>query len=161
MYNSYPDCYLFISNSHKRIFNSTLIVNGSLRETLLQRLMNSVTLAIPSRFISWNDTFSDISRKCILSDMIRAVPALIISGKMHFLLISVNEVFHEIKCDGITSFLDFMCCTSWPHVCKVYGNLKVKFGSVQKSDFIPCGDAKIKIPGTHKLGWNCFELLLI
>ena len=32
------------------------------------------------------------------------VPVLIISGKMHFLLISENNFFHEMKCDGRTSF---------------------------------------------------------
>ena len=29
-------------------------------------------------------------------------------GKMHFLLISENEFFHEIKSNGITSFMEFM-----------------------------------------------------
>ena len=33
---------------------------------------------------------------------------LIIFGQMHFLLISENEFLHQIKRDGITSFLDFM-----------------------------------------------------
>ena len=32
----------------------------------------------------------------------------IIFGKMHFLLIWKNEFFHEIKCKGMTSFMDFM-----------------------------------------------------
>ena len=32
----------------------------------------------------------------------------IIFGKKHFLLISENEFFHQIKCDGITSFMGFM-----------------------------------------------------
>ena len=32
----------------------------------------------------------------------------VIFGKMHFLLISENEFTHEIKHDGITSFVDFM-----------------------------------------------------
>ena len=36
------------------------------------------------------------------------VPALIIFGKILFPLISENEFFHEIKCDGMTSFMDFM-----------------------------------------------------
>ena len=40
--------------------------------------------------------------------MIGAVTAPIIFGKMHFLLISQNEFFHEIKCNGITSFMEFM-----------------------------------------------------
>ena len=34
--------------------------------------------------------------------------ALIIFGKMHFLLISENEFFHEIKCNRMTSFMKFM-----------------------------------------------------
>ena len=37
-----------------------------------------------------------------------AVPALIIFGKMHFLLISENEFFHEIKYCGMTSFMEFV-----------------------------------------------------
>ena len=40
--------------------------------------------------------------------MIGAVTAPIIFGKMHFLLISENEFFHEIKCNGITNFMEFM-----------------------------------------------------
>ena len=47
--------------------------------------------------------FSDISRKCILPNMITVESALVIFGKMHFLAISENEFFHEIKRDGITS----------------------------------------------------------
>ena len=34
--------------------------------------------------------------------------AVIIFGKMHFLLISENEFTHEIECNGMTSFVDFM-----------------------------------------------------
>ena len=34
--------------------------------------------------------------------------APIIFGKMHFLLISENEFFHEITWNGMTSFMDFM-----------------------------------------------------
>ena len=41
------------------------------------------------------------------------IPALIILGKMHFLPISENEFFSEIKCNGITSFMDFMICFQW------------------------------------------------
>ena len=37
-----------------------------------------------------------------------AVTAPIIFGKMHFLLISENEFFNEIKRDGITGFMDFI-----------------------------------------------------
>ena len=40
--------------------------------------------------------------------MIWVVPTLIMFGKMHILLISENEFTHEIKRDGITSFMYFM-----------------------------------------------------
>ena len=40
--------------------------------------------------------------------MIGAVSAPIIFGKMCFLLISEDEFFHEIKCNGKTSFMEFM-----------------------------------------------------
>ena len=33
---------------------------------------------------------------------------LIIFGKMHFLVIPENEFFHEIMCNGMTSFMEFM-----------------------------------------------------
>ena len=45
--------------------------------------------------------------------MIRAGTALIIFGKIHFLLISENEFFHEIKRDGITSFHGIHDKHSW------------------------------------------------
>ena len=73
------------------------------------KIMNSMKLVIPLHFISWKKkSFSDISRKWILPNMIRAVAALIIFGQMHFLLISENEFTHEIKCNGMTSFMKFM-----------------------------------------------------
>ena len=46
----------------------------------------------------------------------------VIFVKMHFLLISENESFHEIKCDVITNFMDFMCTFSsipFHYVCLV------------------------------------------
>ena len=39
---------------------------------------------------------------------IHAFPTLIIFRNIHFQLISENEFFHEIKCDRITSFIDYM-----------------------------------------------------
>ena len=44
----------------------------------------------------------------LLPSMINAVTVPIIFGKTHFLLISENEFYHEIKCNGITSFMEFM-----------------------------------------------------
>ena len=38
----------------------------------------------------------------------QAVTATIVFGKIHFLLISEKEFFHEIKCNGMTSFMEFM-----------------------------------------------------
>ena len=43
---------------------------------------------------------------------IRAFPTLIIFGKIRFLLISENEFSHEMKSNGMTSFLDFMLIVS-------------------------------------------------
>ena len=40
--------------------------------------------------------------------------ALAIFGKMHFLLMSENEFFNEIKRDGITGFMDFIHFASPP-----------------------------------------------
>ena len=58
-----------------------------------------------------------MSRKYVLPIRIRAGTALIIFVKMHFLLISENEFFfvfffHEIKRDGMTSFMDSMSIDS-------------------------------------------------
>ena len=40
--------------------------------------------------------------------MIGAVTAPIIFGKKHFLLISEIEFFHKIKCNVLTSLMEFM-----------------------------------------------------
>ena len=66
--------------------------------------MKSMKLVIPSRFISWKNPFSDASRKVIITIIIRMVPVLIIFVKVHFLLVSEGDFFHEIKRDGTTSF---------------------------------------------------------
>ena len=44
-----------------------------------------------------NKSLYDISRKCILPNMIRAPPTLILIGKMQFLPMSETECFHEIN----------------------------------------------------------------
>ena len=51
---------------------------------------------------------SDTSKKCISPNKIKA---LIVFGKMHFLGISENNFFHEIKRIGMTSFMDFLIFT--------------------------------------------------
>ena len=50
----------------------------------------------------------DISRKCGLPTMIKTVPALIVIGKIHFLLETENQFTHEIKRYGMTSFVYFI-----------------------------------------------------
>ena len=40
------------------------------------------------------------------------MPALIILGKMHFLLISENEFFDVTRCNRMTSFMEFMTDSS-------------------------------------------------
>ena len=55
------------------------------------------------------NSFYDVSRKCILPNMIGVVNAPITFGKTHFLLTSENEFTHEIKCNGITSFMESVC----------------------------------------------------
>ena len=64
-------------------------------------LMKSMKLVIPSHFLI-------LAGGAFLPNMIGAVTAPIIFGKMHFLLIPENEFFHEIKFNGMTSFMDFM-----------------------------------------------------
>ena len=68
--------------------------------------MNSMKLVIPSRFISRNKSFSDISGMYIFPDMIRMVLTLGIFDQTHFLLTSENDF--KTKRDGMTSFVDFM-----------------------------------------------------
>ena len=71
-------------------------------------------LVIPLHVISRqkNPNF-EWNRKCILPSKIGAVTSLIIFGKMHFLLLSENDFFHEIECVEITSFMDFLNMWSW------------------------------------------------
>ena len=66
------------------------------------------------------NSFSDISRKCISPNMMRAGNALIIFSEMHFLLISENEFYMKsnvtdwqvsrISCGTFIDLLD------WPAV---------------------------------------------
>ena len=55
--------------------------------------MNSMKTCPSITFYFMKNSFSDISRKCTLPNMIRAGTALIIFGKIHFLLTSENEFF--------------------------------------------------------------------
>ena len=60
-------------------------------------LGSSMNIAPSVTFYFMKNSLSDISRKCILSSMIRAVPNI---GKW---------VFHEIKWNGITSYRALWC----------------------------------------------------
>ena len=70
--------------------------------------MKSMKLVIPSRFyfmkklIFWNWQEVDFAETWLGWLTAARLTTLIILGKIHFLLISENEFFHEIKRDGIT-----------------------------------------------------------
>ena len=88
--------------------------------------MNSMKLVLPSHFISWINSFSDISRKWVLPNMIRAVnwkktPSNAVTpqcqsqftSKMKAnavprLLSSLVWTDQYNECNGITSFMEFM-----------------------------------------------------
>ena len=61
------------------------------------------------------NSFSDISRKCMI-----VVP-------IHFLLISENKFTHEIKCNGFTSFMEFMTYGFWVVEMEVNTNSSCSF----------------------------------
>ena len=68
--------------------------------------------------------------------------ALIIFAKMHFLLISENELFHEIKLDGITSlhgFHDVKSCEVTVHEFKRDSAMRdiITQGWFRLNEFIP------------------------
>ena len=79
--------------------------------TLEKRLllyMNSLKTYNSVKFYFMKNSFSNISRKCILPNMIRAG-----TGLNHFWHNALpsnirNKFTLEIKRDGITSFMDFM-----------------------------------------------------
>ena len=57
------------------------------------------------------NSFSDISRKLISANMIRAVPALLIFGKINFLLISEHQFFMKQNVTELQVFMEFMITT--------------------------------------------------
>ena len=66
--------------------------------------MNSMKTCHSVTFYFMKNSFSNISRKCILPSMIRAAPVLIIFGKIHFLVISQNEFFMKYKFSWSTCY---------------------------------------------------------
>ena len=61
---------------------------------------------------SMKNSFSDVSIKWILPNMIRAVPALIMFGKIHFLLTSENEFLRKYKVTELQVGMEFMISQS-------------------------------------------------
>ena len=70
--------------------------------------MNSMKTCNSVTFFFMKNEMSDISMTWILPNMILVGTDLIIFGKMHFLLISEYYFFHQIKCNRMTSLMDFM-----------------------------------------------------
>ena len=58
------------------------------------------------------NTILDVSRKWILSNMIRAVSTLITFGGIHFLLTSENEFFMKYNATELQVYMEFMCSFS-------------------------------------------------
>ena len=77
--------------------------NRYLIHVRLDIFMNFMQTCNSVTFYFKKNPFSDVSRKWILPNMIRVGTALIILGKIHFLLILENGVFHEILHDRITN----------------------------------------------------------
>ena len=78
----------------------SVVVNRAIREGSCQVVLrnindnNEIHETCPSvTFYNVNNSLYGISRKCILPSMIRAVPALILIGEMHFLPMSEIEFF--------------------------------------------------------------------
>ena len=69
---------------------------------------NSMKTCPSVTFYFLKNKFSDISRKWILPNMIRAGTALIIFGKIHFLLILENEFLMKYNVTEGQVFMEFM-----------------------------------------------------
>ena len=61
--------------------------------THIMGCMNSTKTCNSVKFYFMKNSFCDVSRKKILPNVIRAVPALIIFGKIHFQSIPGKEIF--------------------------------------------------------------------
>ena len=68
---------------------------GISSSVFLAYIMNSMKTCPSVTFYFMIISFSDIDRKWILRNMIRAVPALNTFGNIHFLLLSENEIFQN------------------------------------------------------------------
>ena len=70
--------------------------------------MNSMQTCNSVTFYFMKNSFSDVSWKWILPNMIRAGTALIIFGKIHFLLTSENEFFMKWNVTELQVCMEFM-----------------------------------------------------
>ena len=68
----------------------------------IHEICPSVTFYFMSELIFWYE------QEVTFTKYGQGGTALTVYGEMHFLLISENEFTHEIKWNGITSFLEFM-----------------------------------------------------
>ena len=82
--------------------------------------MNSMQTCNSVTFYFMKNSFSDVSWKWILPNLIRAGTALIIFGKIHFLLTSENEFFMiwnmtelQVCMEFMVNFLIFCDTTTW------------------------------------------------
>ena len=77
----------------------------------IEQLMNSMKLVIPFHFMEklcfcyWQEVH--------VNQYDWSGSTLIFYDKMDFLLVLENGFLHEIKCDGITGFTDFMRIHFW------------------------------------------------
>ena len=97
---SCADCVSLLIRKIEKIprnydFNQDTGANCWLKQVLnyITRNMNSMQTCNSVTFCLMKNSFSDVSRKWILPNMIRAGSAIIIFGKINFLLTSENEFF--------------------------------------------------------------------
>ena len=71
-------------------------------------IMNSMQTCNSVMFYFMKNSFPDVSRRWILPNMIRAVPILIIFGRIHLLLTSENEFFMKQNVTELQVCMEFM-----------------------------------------------------
>ena len=105
-------------------------------------------LLFRSFFFFVKNLFSDNSRNRISPNMIRMGTSFIIIGKMHFLLISENELFSWINCNGMTS-LQFI---SWAAPAELVTQ------SVHRPRYIPMRSSDYIGPSDRRIFWPVIRL---
>ena len=90
------NCVFCILKEGKALVIRRATINDSINDYARRQqdlIMNSMQTCNSITYYFMKNPFYDISRKCILSNMLKAVPVLIISRKTHFMPISENEFF--------------------------------------------------------------------